>query len=64
MQYPTQFAEEHQRSVPGITLHMLEDFCESGLNVTTDRWYTSPLLAIELIKRKITLLGTLQIARA
>lgn len=32
----------------------------SGRNLTTDNWYTSILLANDLLKEKITLVGTLR----
>lgn len=61
IQYPSQFVESNNRTVVGITMHMLSDFFGSGVPLTTDRWYTSIALAINLFVKKITLLGTVKV---
>lgn len=47
-------------SAKDVTLRMIRVIENSGRNLTTDNWYTSVPLAIELLDKKLTLVGTLR----
>ena len=44
----------------GITMRLTAPIFGTGRNLTTDNWYTSVPLAEDLLKNKITLVGTMQ----
>ena len=43
-----------------ITLRMVSPIFGTGRNLTTDKWYTSVSLAEDLLKMKVTLVGTMR----
>ena len=43
-----------------ITLRMVSPIVGTGKNLTTDNWYTSVPLAEDLLKKKVTLVGTMR----
>lgn len=54
-------AEAKERNKPhALVLRLLERYRRSGRNVTTDNWFTSKELAVELLANQITLVGTLR----
>jgi hypothetical protein len=52
--------EEHGGHVQALVMELMEPFLDSGRNLTTDNWFTSKKLALKLIDRRTTLVGTLK----
>lgn len=47
-------------SAKDVTMRMIKPIENSGRNLTTDNWYTSVPLALELLGKRLTLVGTLR----
>ena len=48
------------RMILRFTLRMVSPIAGTGRNLTTDNWYTSVPLAEDLLKMKVTLVGTMK----
>ena len=63
LQFPSQFSKPEERGVVNITMTMVQDFFQTGINLTCDRWYTTIELVLKLFDKQITYLGTVSANR-
>ena len=59
----TQLVVTDHNHTANVVLSLISPLVDHGYDLYTDRFYTSPLLASELLKQKVTLTGTVMVNR-